>query len=108
MSTTPVNQTLSGYWQQIPADTPATVRQPRRQTKIVCTLGPSSTAPDVILALARAGMDVARLNFSHGTHADHAARIQAVRDAAAESTGQSPCSPTCAAPRSACAASMRP
>jgi pyruvate kinase len=84
MSTTPVNQTLSGYWQQIPADTPATVRQPRRQTKIVCTLGPSSTAPDVILALARAGMDVARLNFSHGTHADHAARIQAVRDAAAE------------------------
>ena len=84
MSTTPVNQTLSGYWQQIPADTAAAVRPPRRQTKIVCTLGPSSTAPDMILALARAGMDVARLNFSHGTHEDHAARIEAVRDAAAE------------------------
>ena len=84
MGPTPVNQTLSGYWQQIPAVPAAELRQPRRQTKIVCTLGPSSTDPDVILALARAGMDVARLNFSHGAHADHAARIRAVRDAAAE------------------------
>ena len=84
MSTTPVNETLSGYWQQLPASTADESRQPRRQTKIVCTLGPSTSAPDVVLALARAGMNVARLNFSHGTHADHADRIRAVHDAAAQ------------------------
>jgi pyruvate kinase len=56
--------------------------QPRR-TKIVCTLGPSSTDPERILDLVNAGMDCARLNFSHGKHEDHAARIAAVRRAEA-------------------------
>jgi len=54
-----------------------------RSAKIVCTLGPASNSPEMILRLARAGMDVARLNFSHGTHEDHARVIKRVRDASA-------------------------
>jgi len=50
-----------------------------RRAKIVCTLGPSSNTYDSIMVLALAGMDVARLNFSHGTHADHLSSIQLVR-----------------------------
>lgn len=42
-----------------------------KRTKIVCTIGPSSNALSTLVALGNAGMDVARLNFSHGTHADH-------------------------------------
>ncbi len=52
-----------------------------RRSKIVCTLGPSSESPEMIDALMRAGMDVARLNFSHGTHAEHARTIARVREA---------------------------
>ena len=48
-----------------------------RSAKIVCTLGPASNSPEMILRLARAGMDVARLNFSHGTHDEHARTDQA-------------------------------
>jgi pyruvate kinase len=55
-----------------------------RRTKIVATLGPASNTPERIAGLIRAGMNVARLNFSHGTHADHAALIALVRRAAAE------------------------
>jgi pyruvate kinase len=50
-----------------------------RRSKIVCTLGPASDAPRVLGGMVAAGMDVARLNFSHGTAADHRARAQAVR-----------------------------
>jgi len=53
-----------------------------RRTKIVCTLGPASTEPDVIRRMVAAGMDVARMNFSHGTHEEHATRIRRVREAA--------------------------
>src|SRR5690606_12950900 len=49
------------------------------RTKIVCTLGPATDAPGVLEAMIMAGMDVARLNLSHGTAAEHAARIDAVR-----------------------------
>ena len=52
-----------------------------RRTKIVCTLGPASTEPDVIRQMVAAGMDVARMNFSHGTHEEHAERIRRVREA---------------------------
>ena len=54
-----------------------------RRTKIVCTLGPASSSAEVIRALIEAGMDVARMNFSHGTHDDHARRIAMVREEAA-------------------------
>lgn len=53
-----------------------------RRTKIVCTLGPASSDAETIRALIRAGMDVARMNFSHGTHEEHLERIQRVREAA--------------------------
>src|SRR5688500_14383646 len=53
-----------------------------RKAKIICTLGPSTDAPGVLEGMVRAGMDVARLNFSHGTHEDHARRFEAVRAAA--------------------------
>ena len=52
----------------------------RRRTKIVATLGPASSTPEVLARLFRAGADVFRLNFSHGTHEDHAARIAMIRD----------------------------
>lgn len=51
--------------------------------KIVCTLGPPSASLEALSALVAAGMDVARLNFSHGTHEEHAAMISAVRVASA-------------------------
>jgi pyruvate kinase len=51
-----------------------------RRTKIVCTIGPASAAPDDLDRLVKAGMDVARLNFSHGTHAEHAEVVRRVRD----------------------------
>ncbi len=53
-----------------------------RRTRIVATLGPSSSDPAVLERLVRAGVDVFRLNFSHGTHAAHAATYNAAREAA--------------------------
>src|ERR1700690_4333683 len=55
-----------------------------RRTKIVATLGPSSGSPEQLRALARAGMDAARLNLSHGAHAEHAERAATVREISAE------------------------
>ncbi|MBF0529913.1 MAG: pyruvate kinase [Deltaproteobacteria bacterium] len=56
----------------------------RRRTKIVCTLGPASSSPDMIRAMIRMGMDVARLNFSHGDHETHGQAILELRRAAEE------------------------
>lgn len=42
-----------------------------RKTKIVCTIGPASSSEEVFAEMCRAGLNVARLNFSHGTHAEH-------------------------------------
>lgn len=50
-----------------------------RKTKIVCTIGPSSESEEMIEKLILAGMNVARLNFSHGTHEEHLKRIQTIR-----------------------------
>jgi len=55
-----------------------------RHSKIVCTIGPATRSPRMIRKLIAAGMDVARLNFSHGTHQEHAQSITMLRDAAAE------------------------
>ena len=53
-----------------------------KKTKIICTLGPSSETPEKLEAMLRAGMNVARFNFSHGSHEEHGKRIEAVRAAA--------------------------
>lgn len=55
-----------------------------RKTKIVCTIGPASEQLDKMKQLIRSGMNVARLNFSHGDFAEHGQRIQTIRQAAAE------------------------
>jgi pyruvate kinase len=52
-----------------------------RKAKIICTLGPASGTPAVIEGLIRAGMNVARLNFSHGTHDEHRHRVELIRRA---------------------------
>ncbi|MCM2330586.1 pyruvate kinase [Geopseudomonas sagittaria] len=57
---------------------------PSRRTKIVATLGPSSSSPQVLEQLILAGMNVARLNFSHGTPDEHKARAKLVRELAAK------------------------
>jgi len=53
-----------------------------RRAKIVCTMGPATASPERIRGLVEAGMDVARLNFSHGSHADHEQVYHLVREAA--------------------------
>src|ERR1700709_307014 len=58
-----------------------------RRAKIVCTLGPATSSPEQVTALVEAGMDVARLNFSHGAHDHHATAYRLVREAS-ESTGR--------------------
>ena len=50
----------------------------QRRTKIVATLGPATDDPKVLLDMVRAGVDVVRLNFSHGALADHARRLELV------------------------------
>jgi len=50
-----------------------------KRTKIVCTIGPASAAPETLRELVAAGMNVARLNFSHGTYEDHAELIRKIR-----------------------------
>src|SRR5262245_13817822 len=57
---------------------------PMRRSKIVCTLGPAVDSHDMLVALIEAGMNVARFNFSHGTHEEHRARYDRVRAASAE------------------------
>jgi pyruvate kinase len=58
-----------------------------RRTKIICTIGPASWEVEQLETLMKVGMNVARLNFSHGDHAGHLAVLQRVRQAA-ENTGR--------------------
>ncbi|HEU4610746.1 MAG TPA: pyruvate kinase, partial [Kofleriaceae bacterium] len=58
------------------------LRPPMPRAKIVCTLGPASSSPERVGELIDAGMNVARLNFSHGSHEDHARMLQVVRSEA--------------------------
>ena len=60
---------------------------PNHKTKIVCTIGPASESGEVMEQMIRAGMNIARLNFSHGDFASHEKTIKNLR-AASRSTGQ--------------------
>nr|MCR5292506.1 pyruvate kinase [Eubacterium sp.] len=55
-----------------------------RKTKIVCTIGPASESEEMLKKLCLAGMNVARLNFSHGTHEEHLKRIETIKKVRAE------------------------
>ncbi len=55
-----------------------------QRTKIVCTLGPATDPPDVLRRMIAAGMDVARINLSHGDHVDNARRMRQVRELAGQ------------------------
>ncbi|WP_254914569.1 MULTISPECIES: pyruvate kinase [unclassified Pigmentiphaga] len=73
----------SPSWRSAPLKAPDPVDAPSaRATKIVATLGPASSSADTLARMIRAGVDVVRLNFSHGTAEDHAARAGLVRAAA--------------------------
>ena len=55
-----------------------------RKTKIVCTIGPASESEETLRELCKTGMNVARLNFSHGTHEEHAKRIETIKKVRSE------------------------
>ena len=63
-----------------------TARRILRKTKVVATIGPACDSLETLKAMIRAGMNVARLNFSHGTHAEHEKRLEMIRHAADESS----------------------
>ena len=65
-----------------------------KKTKIVCTLGPSSNTPEIIEKMIKAGMNVARFNFSHGSHEEHKQRIDMVRVASQKLVSLLHCSST--------------
>lgn len=53
-----------------------------KKTKIICTVGPSTDNIPLLVSMLKAGMDMARFNFSHGSHSEHAQRLGLVRGAA--------------------------
>jgi pyruvate kinase len=79
----------------------------RRATKIVVTLGPASSEPAVLERMIRAGVNVVRLNFSHGSAQDHIDRARLVRESRRRPAAKWPSWPTCRAPRSASASSPK-
>lgn len=50
-----------------------------KRTKIICTMGPASSKKNTLRAMMRAGMDIARFNFSHGSHEEHRGRVDMVK-----------------------------
>ena len=60
------------------------VSLPANKTKIVATIGPASDSPEMLMRLIRAGLNIARLNFSHGDFSGHKERIDRIRKAARE------------------------
>src|SRR5437660_10422057 len=70
---------LSLKWEMRPKLMPRKRNYSMRRTKIVCTIGPATNSEEKLEQLMRAGMNVARLNFSHGTHDEHRQVIERVR-----------------------------
>lgn len=61
------------------------LRRPgNEENKIICTVGPSTDNIPLLVSMLKAGMDMARFNFSHGSHSDHAQRLGLVREAAGQ------------------------
>ena len=79
--------TLTDVHSPLAADVGAASLLSPRRAKIVCTLGPATATDERTRTLVETGMDIARLNFSHGDHTDHEANYRRVR-AAADSTGR--------------------
>lgn len=50
-----------------------------RKTKIICTIGPASAGEEILTRMCRSGMNVARLNFSHGSHEEHLEKIRMIK-----------------------------
>jgi pyruvate kinase len=75
------------------------MRLPEHKTKIVATIGPASNSPEILESLIRAGMNIARLNFSHGNFEQHAEVIKHIRKAQRPPVGASRSWPTCRARR---------
>lgn len=50
-----------------------------RKTKVICTIGPASENKETLIQMCKAGMNVARLNFSHGTYPEHQAKIDLIK-----------------------------
>src|SRR4030095_6743210 len=73
--------------EQLPMNAPEPVSLPPNKTRIVATIGPASNSPDVLERMILAGMNVARLNFSHGEFATHQQNILNLR-AAAQASGR--------------------
>ena len=87
---------------------PESIPVPFPRTKIVCTLGPSTASRETLSSLMEAGLNVARLNFSHGTHEQHAKTVELVRATARRAAdARSPSSATCRDRASASATSPR-
>lgn len=76
-----------------------------RRAKIVCTIGPATDSAEKLLELVGAGMNIARLNMSHGDHVLHAKRVEWIRDAAERLDVPSGFWPICKARRSDLASS---
>ena len=77
---------FNGALERLTRHIPRTVLNERMlRTKIVCTLGPATSSPERVRALVEGGMNVARINMSHGDHEGHAAVIEHLRAAAEES-----------------------
>ena len=51
-----------------------------KRTKIICTLGPATSRKSILKSLIKSGMDVARFNFSHGTHEEHRERVDMIKN----------------------------
>lgn len=83
-SNTEATTTMNSVGAVVPAPEPPPQGERARRAKIVGTLGPSCSTPETFRALVRAGLDVARLNFSHGSHEQKAELIRMVRNVARE------------------------